>query len=638
MSDLGQLVVSLAANTAEFTADLGRAAHLAEKNFKSIERAGKIAAAAFGTVAVAAAASAAAFLKTTIDTADGMGKLAQKTGVGVEALSALKYAASLSDVSVDALSTGLKHLNKSIDDNDPAFKRLGIDLVDATGKAKSTEQVLREVADRFSTMKDGAGKTALAMDLLGKSGSDLIPLINGGSKALDEFTMQAQRAGVVITDEVAKAAEDFNDNVTKLTTSLQGMAITLAGPVINSLGRMTNEMMAAEQASGSWLEGIRTGFNWDSVGEEIIDLTSELERLRLKRKEFADLPPMPAEAFGLPMGESGTADMDQAIARIEQRLEMLQKVRAEINKADERGTQDAPAKEDKSAMADAAKRAAEAERELQRAMRDSAKAFEDMARVELESGVELRQLQAKWAGEEAAELAKRMQDSQAQIENLRTSLMTEEEVLVEHYLNKQDQLAAARDLEVISQEEHDALMQELETAHWEKLRNIRVTSLTELEKFSAMSYGKQTKTIFSELASITAGVAQHNRALFEINKVAGIANAVVNAYEGISLTMAKYPYPINIAMAAAHGLAAFAQVKAIAGSQFGSGGGAPSIAGSTAATPVSPVESGAPGQLGGGQTTIVQLSGHDSYSDKNVRQLLTRIKEVTDKGGKVVLA
>src|SRR5690606_1551651 len=117
--------------------------------------------------------------------------------------------------------------------------------------------------------------------------------------------------------------------------------------------------------------------------------------------------------------------------------------------------------------------------------------------------------------------------------------------------------------------------------------------LSEREKFQQMSSKDKVKTVSGELADITSGVAQHNKAMFRLNQAAGISNAIISAYEGISKTLSAYPYPINIGMAAAHGVAAFAQVNAIRSQSFGSGGGAaPSLAGGTPATPVTPVQSG----------------------------------------------
>src|SRR5690606_27953288 len=153
---------------------------------------------------------------------------------------------------------------------------------------------------------------------------------------------------------------------------------------------------------------------------------------------------------------------------------------------------------------------------------------------------------------------------------------------------------------------------------------LRERNLTDLERFTNQSYAKQAKTVSGHLADITANVARESKAMFEINKVAGIANAIVSAYEGISKTLAAYPYPLSVAMASLQAGAAFAQVNAIRSASFGKGGGgaAPSLAGGTPATPVTPVQGGTPG----GQQELVQdvsvtLVGGNMFSAEQLEQL-----------------
>jgi hypothetical protein len=217
---------------------------------------------------------------------------------------------------------------------------------------------------------------------------------------------------------------------------------------------------------------------------------------------------------------------------------------------------------------------------------------------------------------------------------------TDEELEIEAFEKKMAQLSIFTDEELELVGGRHFQEQQMEQDHQEKLRDIRGRGLRTLTDFTRAGFQQQAKTVFEELANITAGVAQHNRALFEINKVAGIANAIIHAYEGISLTMAKYPYPLNIAMAAAHGLAAFAQVQAIRSAQFGDGGGgaAPSLAGGTAAPPVTPVDAGGRASSGRGPTTIIQLHGGEVFSRDQVRGLIEQIAEDTRDGGTVLLA
>lgn len=190
------------------------------------------------------AAGFSAFVKSSIDAADEMNKLSQKVGLSVESLSALKYAGDLSDVSVEQLGTGLKQLSRNMLDAaagtgeaKDAFAALGIDV-----RGLSNEQVLSKIADQFAQMEDGAGKTALAMKVFGKSGADLIPLLNQGSAGLSDLRKEAERLGVVMSSQMARAAEEFNDNLTRMRTHITGIGYSLANDVLGPLGAVASEM------------------------------------------------------------------------------------------------------------------------------------------------------------------------------------------------------------------------------------------------------------------------------------------------------------------------------------------------------------------------------------------------------------
>jgi len=195
----------------------------------------------------------AAWIKSTIDAADEMGKMSQKVGVSVEALSELKYAGDLADVSLDQLGTGLKQLSKNMRDASlggkeqiRSFKDLGVEIKNTDGTLRSTDDVFRDVAEKFSTMDDGAEKTALSMKVFGRSGADLIPMLNSGASGLKDMATEARALGVVFTGEAARAAEQFNDNLTTLKTSFTGIAI---GIVNNGIMPLVDFIKTLQQAS-----------------------------------------------------------------------------------------------------------------------------------------------------------------------------------------------------------------------------------------------------------------------------------------------------------------------------------------------------------------------------------------------------
>ena len=221
---------------------------------------GKGAALSLAGVAVAAAAATTAIsvaVRGQLNALDEMGKMAQKVGVGVSALSQLQYAAELSDLSLEQLGGGLKKLGVNMagvasggaQPAAAAFKALGIDVTDANGQLRSSDAVFTDVAGAFGNMADGAGKTALAVQIFGKSGSDLIPLLNAGKDGLAEMRAEADALGLTIDETAARAAEGFNDNLTRLGKVTTGITRQLAAGLAPTLEVVSGALVSAAKDS-----------------------------------------------------------------------------------------------------------------------------------------------------------------------------------------------------------------------------------------------------------------------------------------------------------------------------------------------------------------------------------------------------
>lgn len=198
--------------------------------------------AAAGTALFAVAKSAANY-------GDELFKTSQKVGIQVEALAGLQYAARLADVDTQQLQKGLQALSRAMVDSaqgtgegKEAFARIGLSATDATGKLRPMQDVLLDMADVFSQSADGAGKTEVAMKLLGKSGVELIPLLNSGKAGIQQLMAEAERLGLVISTKDAAAAEEFNDALTRLDAQAKGFALSLGNSVIPLLSEFMHTM------------------------------------------------------------------------------------------------------------------------------------------------------------------------------------------------------------------------------------------------------------------------------------------------------------------------------------------------------------------------------------------------------------
>lgn len=268
---------------------------------------------AFGTVKSSIAAlgvgltggAFAAFVKTGIDAADNLGKLSQQIGVSTESLSALNYAASLSGTSAEQLSQAMVKLAKAATDTAAgtgealvAFKALGVSVKDAAGNLRGTEDLLLELADRFSKIEDGTGKTAIAMRLFGESGARLIPFLNQGRSGIEQLRQEAERLGIILSSKTAKAAEQFNDNMTRLGKSFEGLKVTLANDTLPFLNRLVDDLVKGAEVAGGFGKALvlLSGINpFKDISSNIRTLNSDLDGL------------LDRQARALRQGRSGAA-------------------------------------------------------------------------------------------------------------------------------------------------------------------------------------------------------------------------------------------------------------------------------------------------------------------------------------------
>lgn len=238
----GSIIIDLLMKTGSFETDTKRAG----KELAALKKEAQQMGVAIGAAFSAAAIAPAYLVKSSIDAMDAMSKLSQQTGTTVESLSALSYAADLSGVSQDQLGSALVKLSKNMSDAavgtgeaQRGFEALGISVKNADGTLKSSDKVLTEVAEKFANLKDGSDKTAIAVNLFGKAGAQLIPLLNSGAGGLEAMTAEAERLGIVLDTQTSKAAEQFNDNLTRVKAATQGLANAAATELLLALNQVS---------------------------------------------------------------------------------------------------------------------------------------------------------------------------------------------------------------------------------------------------------------------------------------------------------------------------------------------------------------------------------------------------------------
>ena len=276
-----------------------------------------------------------ALIKNAIDAADEINKLSQKIGISVESLSTLRFAAQLSDVSLETLQQGIKTLsqnlseaNSGVGDGAQLFAALGIAVNTADGQMRTSEAVLLQIADVFASLDDGAVKTALAVKLFGKSGMEMIPFLNQGAAGISQLTLEAERLGLKLDSETARSAEAFNDNLTALKASGSSLGIALARDFLPELTHITNAMREAANEAGTlkalWI-GLGGIGNLVFNGTEIRQARDEVARIQelvdsTRKKLESGKAPVPFLPFDVKFNEGAKATLRKNLAQWEGEL------------------------------------------------------------------------------------------------------------------------------------------------------------------------------------------------------------------------------------------------------------------------------------------------------------------------------
>jgi lambda family phage tail tape measure protein len=306
MANLGSLVVSLEANIARFTSDMGRAADQTQQAMSKMQGAVNMVKGAMGALGVGISVlGLASLVKDAIDAADNLRDMSQKTGVAVETLNGLGFAAGQAGGSLESVVDAAGKVNKAVaeaaggnEETSEAFKVLGINVRDAAGNLKTADVVMAEVADQFKKYADGPEKSAIALRIFGKAGADMIPFLNDGGDAMRENIEYAKKYSEV-TDELANGSDNFNDTMGKLTIQQKSFGNALAAQVLPLLQLVADEILGASEKSDKFafasnavrlvletflVTGSEVAFVFKAVGTEIGGIAAQL--VALAQRDF----------------------------------------------------------------------------------------------------------------------------------------------------------------------------------------------------------------------------------------------------------------------------------------------------------------------------------------------------------------
>lgn len=287
---LATLSIDLEAKLANLERDFSKASRIAEQNAQKMQSAfGNVGKAVGGIFAAALAAGAVDQFKGMVNYLDQMDEAAERIGSSASDLSALAYAAKLSGVEFEDLNKGLVKFSGTLADaaggNKDAIallNKLGV----SAGNYDDLNAALSQTADKFSTLKDGVGKTALASDAFGeKLGAKMVPLLNQGSEGMAAMRQEAEKLGGIIDDKLAKQAADFNDNLDRLKTVAGSLGKALANDLLPTLNELSVEFIEGMKNSDGFFDALmKYGLTnpFKDHATKLIELRNEFEQLDFK--------------------------------------------------------------------------------------------------------------------------------------------------------------------------------------------------------------------------------------------------------------------------------------------------------------------------------------------------------------------
>lgn len=184
--------------------------------------------------------------------------LSKRTGVSVESLSKLGYAAEQNGATLDDVGRGVVALNRTFadasnvsDDAAAALRQLGLSVEQVS--KMSPEQRFMAIVQALHAIPDPAVRAALAMKLFGKNGLALLPMIAEGTAGIAELSAEAERLGIVVSTEAATAANEFGSAMNRLTGAAGGVRNAIGAALAPTLSAVADLLAINAAALSKYL-------------------------------------------------------------------------------------------------------------------------------------------------------------------------------------------------------------------------------------------------------------------------------------------------------------------------------------------------------------------------------------------------
>lgn len=253
MATLSSLVVRIEGNTASLMKSVGKAEgrlkKFKDKGSSALKAVGKAASGLAIGGGLALAGFAAGAVKNFLDVGEELDKMSKRTGISVESLGELKFAAEQSGSSIESIEKATKKMAAVITDADmglvgatDSLAALGLEADSL--KKLSPEEQFKTIAGALSSVESASEKAALAQKIFGKAGTELIPLFDEGADGMAALRQQAQDLGIVMSTDAAAGAASFNDSINEMKSFALGLFKEFASKLLPKLAEFVRFLVS----------------------------------------------------------------------------------------------------------------------------------------------------------------------------------------------------------------------------------------------------------------------------------------------------------------------------------------------------------------------------------------------------------
>ncbi len=190
----------------------------------------------------AAAHEFVSFTKEIINSADEMQRMSDTLGISASILNEYRHAVTMADTDMGSFSAGIIKMQKAISEASvdlkggpaEAIRRLGLDVQQLRGLWP--EEQFEAIADAISKLGNQADRTRVTLELFGRGGAALAPLLNLGSEGIRQYREETKRLGTSLSDDVIAKLAGVDDELKRVTEAFRGLKMSMMMGVAGGIG------------------------------------------------------------------------------------------------------------------------------------------------------------------------------------------------------------------------------------------------------------------------------------------------------------------------------------------------------------------------------------------------------------------